>query len=120
MDNANLHLYCCGQVGSSSPVSSLSGFSTNSHLEEGLEEGVMGKEEKSQQPDLFPSSTAGGADPFAAFSLPTTGDPFGGKGFSGKPSDLSSFDPFGGNFDAFKVREVIPTPSLSLILIHSM
>lgn len=90
-------------MGSSSPVSSLSGFSTNSHLDEGPEDGG-GKEDKALA-DPF-ASTSSAADPFAAFSLPTSvasSDPFGGRAFSGKPSDLSAFDPFGGGSDPFKV-----------------
>ena len=92
-------------------MSSLSGFSTNSHLDDGAEEGVA-KDDR-LHPDPFGSSSGGGSggsggDPFAAFSLRSTagpgGDPFGGQSFSGKPSDLSAFDPFGGNFDPFKVR----------------
>ena len=90
------------QVGSSSPVSSLSGFSTNSHLDEGPEEG--GAKEDKVRTDPF-VSTSSAADPFAAFSLSTTAasDPFGGRAFSGKPSDLSAFDPFGDSGDPFKV-----------------
>ena len=91
------------QVGSS-PVSSLSGFSTNSHLEEGVEE--VGAKEGKPGPDPFGTSTSG-SDPFAAFSLPATleGDQFGGRAFSGKPSEISAFDPFGvAGADPFKVR----------------
>ena len=58
-------------------------------------------------PDPFGTATLG-SDPFAAFSLPSTvaSDPFGGNAFSGKPSDLSSFDPFGGSSsDPFKVSD---------------
>lgn len=82
-------------------MSSLSGFSTNSHLEEGPEEGLA-KDDKTHS-DPFASSQ----DPFAtfaAFSIPTAEDSFGGRGFSGKPSVLSAFDPFGGANDPFKVR----------------
>ena len=87
-------------------MSSLSGFSTNSHLEEG---GGGSKEDKTHH-DPFSSTTGATRDPFAAFTLPTTdAGVFGGKSFSGKPSDVSAFDPFGGsaagaNFDPFKVR----------------
>ncbi len=57
------------------------------------------------------ASTSSASDPFSAFSVPTTNaatssDPFGGRAFSGKPSDLSAFDPFGGSGDPFKVSHV--------------
>jgi len=84
-------------------VSSLSGFSTNSHLDEGPDEG--GAKEDKVRTDPF-VSTSSAADPFAAFSLPSStasSDPFAGRAFSGKPSDLSAFDPFGGSGDPFKV-----------------
>ena len=89
------------QAGSSSPVSSISGFSTNSHLEDGGEEG--GREDK-QRSDPFASTSTSSTDPFAAFSVPI-GDSFASSGamFSGKPSDLSAFDPFGPS-DPFKVQ----------------
>ena len=72
------------QAGSSSPVSSISGFSTNSHLDEGGEEGGTGgggggggKEDRTPRNDPFAgmigasSSTSQTAtDPFAAFSVP--------------------------------------------------
>lgn len=93
-------------------MSSLSGFSTNSHLDEGAEEGAGGgaKEDKSH-PDPFSSAGSSTRDPFAAFTLPTSdansfGGSSSGRSFSGKPSDLSAFDPFGSgtsNFDPFKV-----------------
>jgi len=93
------------QAGSSSPVSSISGFSTNSHLDEGPEEMTAKPEEKRTVADPF-SSTQAANDPFAAFSLPP-GDPFGvsgpGQGGAFKPSDVSAFDPFGGSSDPFKV-----------------
>lgn len=93
-------------------MSSLSGFSTNSHLDEGTEENVA-KDDKPHPDPFAPTSGGGGADPFAAFSLPAgSDDVFGGRGFSGRPSDLSAFDPFGGsggsnsNFDPFKVSNI--------------
>ena len=70
------------QAGSSSPVSSLSGFSTNSHLEEGGEEGGVtgggggGKEDRTPRNDPFAGSSGGSSttsqanDPFAAFAVP--------------------------------------------------
>lgn len=92
----------------------MSGFSTNSHLDDGAEEAVAKDDKNSSHPDPFSSAASGtttsslSRDPFAAFSIPPSTDPtFGGVGgFSGKPSDLSAFDPFGGdvNFDHFKVR----------------
>jgi len=102
----------CPQAGSSSPVSSISGFSTNSHLEEGGEEG--NKEDK-QRSDPF-GSTSTSTDPFAAFSVPIGGDPFASSTaavFSGKPSDLSAFDPFGPS-DPFKVGQVHSAALVSL------
>ncbi len=93
-------------------MSSLSGFSTNSHLDDAVEESIATREgEGTNKPT---------PDPFAAFSILSggSGDPFGGQSFGGRPSDLSSFDPFGGapggggsggsgdggsNFEAFKV-----------------
>lgn len=90
-------------AGSSSPVSSISGFSTNSHLEEGAAEDASSKEDK-QRSDPFASATSStSTDPFAAFSVAGVGDPFtsAGGAFTGKPSDLSAFDPFGPS-DPFK------------------
>ncbi len=83
-------------------MSSISGFSTNSHLDDGPEEVINKPEEKRNNTDPFTSTQI--ADPFAAFSLPP-GDPFGAgsQGGAFKPSDLSAFDPFGGTSDPFKV-----------------
>ena len=99
------------QAGSSSPVSSISGFSTNSHLEDGGEEG--GREDK-QRPDPFASSSASSADPFAAFSVPIDSFASSGAIFSGKPSDLSAFDPFGPS-DPFKVRTAASSLFLTIV-----
>ena len=103
------------QAGSSSPVSSISGFSTNSHLDDGGDESSVGSKDPTQhqQPSHDPfASVTSGNDPFAAFSLPSA-DPFfpptsGGSKFTGKPSLLSAFDPLGGSdpfgsSDPFKV-----------------
>ena len=90
--NSELHLSMCDgfalslsllQAGSSSPVSSISGFSTNSHLEEAGEDGGMGgggggggKEDRTPRNDPFAGSSGGSStvsqanDPFAAFSVP--------------------------------------------------
>ncbi len=91
------------QAGSSSPVSSISGFSTNSHMDYGGEDSSGKADDKRTGADPF-TSTHTGSDPFAAFSLPPD-DPFavnrGGAAF--KPSDLSAFDPFGTSSDPFKV-----------------
>ena len=112
------------QAGSSSPVSSISGFSTNSHLEDGTEDntqsssslaaaasstsgggGAGGVARDDKKNDPF---AGGGSDLFSAFSAPgSSNDPFFSAGgganlFSGKPSDLSAFDPFGIS-DPFKV-----------------
>ena len=75
----------------------------------------MGGAKDDKKLDPFASTSlgaGGGSDLFAAFSVPTSGssDPFfsgggggGGAGlFSGKPSDVSAFDPFGIS-DPFKV-----------------
>ena len=99
-------------------MSSLSGFSTNSHLDEGTEEGggagSGAKEDKRSDP--FATSSTTPRDPFAAFTIPTTSDDAfgGGRGFgSAKPSDVSIFDPFGSGggsssaFDPFKVGAVM-------------
>ena len=118
------------QAGSSSPVSSISGFSTNSHLDDGAEDntqsssslaatssitsgggGVGGgaRDEKKNDPFGMTGSAAG-SDLFSAFSVPTSSssDPFFSSGgsnlFAGKPSDVSAFDPFGIS-DPFKVSE---------------
>ena len=71
------------QAGSSSPVSSISGFSTNSHLEETGEEGSMGgggggREDRIPRNDPFAGSSGGSSTasltkyPFAAFSVPSS------------------------------------------------
>ncbi len=91
------------QAGSSSPVSSISGFSTNSHMDDGGEDSSGKGDDKRTGADPF-TSTHTGSDPFAAFSLPPD-DPFAvnrGGGAAFKPSDLSAFDPFGTS-DPFKV-----------------
>ena len=97
-------------------MSSLSGFSTNSHLDEGAEEGGGGAKDDKTHHDPFASTGSSTRDPFAAFTLPAAdASNFGGssgRSFSGKPSDLSAFDPFGSggsgtsNFDPFKVGHV--------------
>ena len=89
------------QAGSSSPVSSISGFSTNSHLDEPVEDKSEDKQRAGADP--FSSTQTTRSDPFAAFSLPPE-DPFAmNRGAPFKPSDLSAFDPFGGS-DPFKVH----------------
>ena len=57
-------------------MSSISGFSTNSHLEEAGGEEASGKEgDRHQRTDPF--GTVGIGDPFAAFSMNmNTADPF--------------------------------------------
>ena len=61
-------------------MSSISGFSTNSHLEEGAAEDASSKEDK-QRSDPFASATSStSTDPFAAFSVAGVGDPFTSAG----------------------------------------
>ena len=93
-------------------MSSISGFSTNSHLDDGGDDSAGGGgaklDDNKGRSDPFSSNQSN--DPFAAFSIPT-GDPFSsspsgrsvGGEFSGKPSDLSAFDPF----DPFKVSNPV-------------
>ena len=102
-------------------MSSISGFSTNSHLDDGADDNTQsssslavaastsGGAKDDKKIDPFAStSSGGGSDLFSAFSVPTSGssDPFfsggGASLFSGKPSDVSAFDPFGIS-DPFKV-----------------
>jgi hypothetical protein len=74
--------------------------------------GAMGGARDDKKLDPFASTSSGaggGSDLFSAFSVPTSGgssDPFfsggGASLFSGKPSDVSAFDPFGIS-DPFKV-----------------
>ncbi len=66
------------QAGSSSPVSSISGFSTNSHLEDTATE-PEGKEAPPKPDPFAPSSSSSGGDPFAAFSVGAA-DTFGSAG----------------------------------------
>ena len=104
-------------------MSSISGFSTNSHLEDGADDNTQsssslavaaggGGARDDKKNDPFAStSSAGGSDLFSAFSIPTSSsDPFfsggGANAFTGKPSDVSAFDPFGIT-DPFKVQNYI-------------
>ena len=87
-------------------MSSISGFSTNSHLDEGVEDSSVGsgaKTEDKRTGDPFASTQTSSTDPFAAFALPP-GDPFTSASQSGafKTSNVSAFDPFGTS-DPFKV-----------------
>ena len=69
----------------------------------------MGGAKDDKKLDPFGSGAGGGSDLFSAFTVPTSGssDPFfsggGASLFSGKPSDVSAFDPFGISSDPFKV-----------------
>lgn len=73
------------QAGSSSPVSSISGFSTNSHLEEAGGERYDEGKDVPPKPDPFATTATttaatGGADPFAAFAV-SSSDPFASTGW---------------------------------------
>eukprot|EP00731_Ephydatia_muelleri_P017986 Em0011g26a len=74
-------------AGSSSPVSSISGFSSNSHFDE----------EGKDRPDPFASALN---DPFNAFLSSGSGDLFGSAGVFGRV-ETGNFDPFGSS-DPFK------------------
>ena len=103
-------------------MSSISGFSTNSHLEDTGDDGSSnrGGDDRTQtiKADPFGSthSSSSAADPFAAFSLPPGSESLfsGGSLFSGKPSDLSAFDPFGpSDADPFKVGGLLQGISIA-------